>query len=201
MARARVRLYGMRIALLLGLAVLSRVAIAGEAKKGPITPEELEKIVASTKRGTETEVRPGIYLTVHRVQTKAPIRGGWHRASATGGKFTAELPVTFSDFMMRTKATDGVEVRVDVLAGNTGTVTWTVSCARRKDGTAGPNGAAFPEKTESVGDPVRGWVRTQQVDGRLCSLTVATKGTDPLPRDADIKRFLASLKAAGKPTW
>lgn len=183
---------------LLAILLASTVASAAPDPK-PVTPDELATLAAKTKPGQEVEVRPGMFITFHRMQATSPIGHGWQRAKSTDGAFTVDMPAKFNDFMMRTAATDGTEVRVDVVGGTTGTLKWAASCVRRKDGTHGPN--KFESKTESMGTPVRAWMRTLELGPRLCSITVETTGADPLPSDADLKRFLESIKATGKPRW
>jgi hypothetical protein len=182
--------------------VVAAVGIANaepEKKIAPFTADEMEHLAATTKPGQEIEVRTGFFITFHRMQASAKLKDGWHRAVSTGGAFSVEIPVKFNDLMMRVAATDGVEVRVDVLGGPVGTVKWAASCSRRKDGTRGPKNVKIEDKTERIGD--RAWARRMELGPRICSLTVETTGTDPLPPEADIKRFFNSIKSTGKPTW
>ncbi|MEO7736491.1 MAG: hypothetical protein ABIY55_36365 [Kofleriaceae bacterium] len=172
-----------------------------EPKKesAPFTADEMEHLAVTTKPGHEVEVRTGLFLTFHHLQASAKLKVGWHRAVSAGGAFSVEIPVKFNDLMMRMAATDGVEIRVDVLGGPVGTVKWTTSCARPKDSTRGPKYVKIEDKTERIGD--RAWARRMELGPRICSLTVETTGTDPLPPEADVKRFFNSIKSTSEPTW
>src|SRR4051812_35333319 len=128
-----------------------------EKKTGPIATDEMEHLAATTKPGHEIEVRTGMFLTFHRMQASSKLENGWYRAVSTGGAFSVAIPTKFNDFMMRTAATDGVQIRVDVLGGPAGTVKWAASCVRRKDGTRGPTNAKIEDKTEQIG--ARAWTR------------------------------------------
>jgi hypothetical protein len=178
--------------------VWSAIAIGGCKAREPTQAEtkaKLEQKLAGAQAGEEREVDPGLFMTMFRTQATAPLPDGWNLAASTRGGFSVELPISFNDFRMRTQTEDHTEVRTDMIGGKTaGLLAWTALCATRADGKLSPSGPPPTNKTESLGTPVRAWQRTIVLEGRLCMLVVEAQGTDPLPAEADIQRFLHSFK-------
>lgn len=177
----------MRILLIVVLALVA-------CREHEVSPEELKGKLATATPGEEVEVSKGIYMAMYRSQVVSPVAGGWNQATSTKGGFSVELPVPFNDFRSRSTADDGVELASDVIGGKTtGALSWMATCLRRPDG---KRAEPATDKTERLGDPVRAWQRTVPVPGGLCILVVEAQGTDRLPGEADIQRFLRSFKAA-----
>lgn len=177
--------------------VLATVLLTGSSQAAPaVDMEEVWAKLEKLPRGTELEIKKGVSITLHRMQAKSPIRGGWHRAVSTHGNYSVEVPATFNDYAMRASAQDGVGVQVDGIGTTTeGDIAWGVTCIRRVDGSVTPESKAITDKTESVGQPIRGWTRVRPLGDRICTMSVEAKGTASLPPSASIKRFLNSLKS------
>jgi len=76
-----------------------------------------------------------------------------------------------------------------------GLLSWSATCVVRADGKIGlPSGPKLTSSTGPVGSPVKAWQRTIVLDRRVCVVVVEAQGTDPLPSETDIQRFLGSFK-------
>ena len=162
---------------------------------------ELAKKLQNAPLGVEQEVAKGVFMTVRRVNATNPIAGGWHHAASTRGGFSVDFPCPFNEMDTRVQAMDGVEVLSTTMAGKTGeSLAWTASCIARRDGKLKDN-ADVRESVEPLGTPVRAWKRTVPFPDRICFLIVEAQGADPLPPEADRKRFLSSIKKTGPVVW
>jgi len=178
--------------------VVSALVVVGckDSQSSAEAKAKLEQKLAGAQPGEEREVDPGSFMTMYRSQATAPLPDGWQLATSTKGGFSVELPLPFNDFRFRAELEDHVELRTDTVGGKSpGLLAWTALCATRSDGKAGPPSAEpLTNKTESLGMPIRAWQRTIVLEHRVCMLIVEAQGTDPLPAEADIQRFLKSFK-------
>jgi hypothetical protein len=153
---------------------------------------KLEHQLAGAQPGEEREIEPGTFMAMFRTQATAALPDGWQLAASTKGRFSVEIPLPFNDFRIRSETEDHVELDADIVgAKSPGLLAWSATCAARADG---KRVAAGSDAIEPIGTPVKAWQRTIGVDGRTCVLVVEAQGTDPLPPDADIQRFLRSFK-------
>ncbi len=160
--------------------------------------------MANLRPGEEREIDDGVFLKLLRLQATDPLGGGWQRAVSSEGGFSVEVPLPFNEIRTRAIAkTDGVEIRSHTVGGKTpGLLAYSATCVARRDGKLGEDGhAPGPEKTESKGTPVAAWVRSIELDDRTCVLVVEQQGSDPLPSEADRRRFLGSFEKTGKLVW
>ncbi|WP_437490381.1 hypothetical protein WME75_13560 [Sorangium sp. So ce1014] len=153
--------------------------------------------------GEEREIGEGVLMTMHRLQATQPVGDGWHHAQSTEGSFSVELPLPFNDFRVRSQATDNVEMRTHTVGGKTpGLLAWSASCLARRDGKLGPEARApGPDKIAVKGTPPVAHSRSVDFDDMTCILIVEAQGSDPLPPEADRRRFLHSLQRTGRPAW
>jgi len=172
----------------------------------PASPETSMSAADATKEldgiqpGEEREVSDGVFLKMHRMQATEPIGDGWHRARSTEGGFSVELPLPFNDLRTRSKMKDGVDSQNHTVGAKTpGQLAWSATCIVRADGRPGPDGRpAGGDETQAKGTPVRAHTRTLALKDRTCVLTVEAQGSDPLPNEADRRRFLESFKRTAK---
>jgi hypothetical protein len=167
----------------------------GPARQGELKAQ-IEQKLAGTRPGEELEVEPGIFMTMFRSQATAPLPDGWQVATSTQGGFSVEIPLPFNDLRMRSQTEDHVELMADIVgAKSPGLLSWMAACTTRADGKIGlPSGPRPTNSTGSMGTPPKAWRRTIVLDRRVCGLIVEAQGTDPLPSDNDIQRFLRSFK-------
>ena len=176
-------------------------------------PASLDRTNPPVDIGRETELSPGVYMTMHRIQAEAPTGDGWHRARSTLGGFSVELPLPFNDLRMRSAAEDGTPVYVDAIGGKTsGLLTYLASCTLGAEGVleAGaarelaegmaPEGVA-PEALsrrgrEGYAVSVADTAELQIWSGPEgpCQVIVEAQGDEALPEEAVRRRFFDSLR-------
>ncbi len=165
----------------------------GDARSGErpsIDRDRVSAQFADLQPGEEREVN-GLTVKIHRIQATAPIGDGWHRGTSTDGMFSVELPLPFNDFSIGRPGDDRVHGRMHLVgAKSPGLLSWAASCGLPRDRTSAP-----VDRTEAKGTTAV--QRTVDLDGLSCVLIVEAQGSDPLPPDADIERFLRSLEPSG----
>jgi hypothetical protein len=132
----------------------------------------------------------------------ANLKDGWQPATSIEGGFAVELPLPYNDARVRGTATDGVEIRVHMLAGKTpGLLSWNAACTVRRDQTLGPAAGDPSDTTELKGTPPIAESRTMRFADRRCTLIVEAQGADPLPEKRIRTQFLQSFRQTGSPIW
>jgi hypothetical protein len=165
------------------------------------TKAELEQKMAGAQPGEERQIDKDTYMTMYRTQATSPLPDGWHHAVSTKGGFAVDLPLPFNDFRIRALATDHVEITSDMVGGKSpGLLSYMATCVARADGKRAPDSQLPTTDTIApLGTPVRAWQRTIPLDGRVCLLIVEAQGSDSLPPDRDIQRFLHSFALGSTP--
>lgn len=173
------------------------ISVAGcdDSRSSERVKAQLTQKMLGAQLGEERKVDEGVFMTMYRSQAIAPLRDGWQLARSTKGGFSIELPLAFNEFRIRAYAEDGVAIFNDSIgAKSPGLLSWMATCMTRADGKLDPKATTLVESIQPMGSPVRAWQRTIPGNGRMCIVIVEAQGTDPLPGDADIQRFLHSFK-------
>ncbi len=168
--------------------------------RGPTKPEasraDLESRLEGISPGETRDMGDASAMTMHRMQVDARDVDGWQAADSTLGGFSVELPIPYNDLRIVATEDHGTTVFSDTVGGKTsGQLAWSATCIRRSDGTLGPK--APPPGTDertTLGSPVAAHTRNVVFDDASCVLTVEAQGEAPLPDQADIDRFLGSLR-------
>ena len=153
-----------------------------EPSPGPVAAapvagaDALAAALSGAAPGEETQIAPGVFMTMHRVQATDPIadpiRGPedgdapprWHRARSTQGNFSVQLPLPFNDFRIRSSAAQGEAIDADIVGAKTdGQLAYTASCLQRRDG-ALPE-LAVRQTAESLASSNGGRVERREVGG------------------------------------